>query len=323
MKRQGRAVFLTLLVLFLVIVPVESTLDIEQLIDQNARQGRVMQALYHVEMLAAQDGWTPDLHQRAGDLWAQAGDVTRAIPHWRSAGDDPALLRKLARAYLQTQAWTQASEVLQSLVALAPDDRWVHYQLGLLRAAFDAGAAQAHLLIAVRDPDYAEVSADVLRALQTDDTEVPMAVGLALAGAELWPQAELAFQHAADNAYPFAEALAYAGVARDWQGKDGSAAVEEAVLLDPRSPIVRYLHGLHLRFAGAYHASREAMTQAVALDPLNPAFYMELGTAYALVDDLDNAERWLKMAVEISDDPRFAEALERFYAESGTTSLSD
>lgn len=325
--RWAALLFTALLFLFLLIVfllrpnsPLESSssVDITQRITDNIRQGRPMQALYYIEALAAQGGWTTDLHRQTGDLWALSGDITRAIPHWQSADiDDPVLLGQLADAYVRTQQWTRASETLQKLSVLTPEDQWTHYQLGLIRAAFDPIAAAEHLSISARVPEYTEISAELLQALEGDESLTAMRVGLVLAGRQMWPYAELAFQHAADSAYPYAEALAYAGIARDWQGKDGTALVEQAVQIEPENPVVRYLQGLHLRFDGDYAASREALIQAVALDPLNPAFYTELGSAYWLVDDLKSAERWLKMAVEISDDPRFAEALEQFYSESG------
>jgi tetratricopeptide (TPR) repeat protein len=288
------------------------------LISENVQQGRAMQALFHIDVLASQSGWTYNLHHQAGDLWLLVGDLTRAISHWQLADlDDRVVARQLADGYLRTQQWTLASQTLQTLLQLMPDDRWAHYQLGLIRAAFDPTTAQDHLNIAVHVPEYGEVSAELLRVLEGDTVDSAMQVGLALAGAEMWPYAELAFQHAADIANPYAEALAYTGITRDWQGKDGREPIELAVQLEPQNPVVRYLEGIHLRFDGDYAGSREALIQAVALDPLNPAFYAELGAAYWLVDDLKSAERWLKMAVEISDDPRFAQALERFYAESG------
>lgn len=316
----------SLALLFLILAAVikvdsQANSSIQTLVESNARQGRVMQALYHVEALAVFNGWTPDLHRRAGDLWAQTGDLTRAIPHWQTASrtlDDTALLSQLADAYLQTQQWSEAAQTLQKLLELAPDDRWAHYQIGLIRVAFDPAAAEAHLRVAARVPEYADTAARLLDVIAAADSSVAMRVGLTLAGVELWPYAELAFQHAADTAYPYAEALAYTGLARDWQGKDGSLWIQQAAALEPQNAVVRYLQGLHLRGRGDYVGSRDAFVQAVALDPLNPAYYAELGTSYGLLDDLQGAERWLKMAVEISEgDPRFQQALDQFYAESG------
>jgi tetratricopeptide (TPR) repeat protein len=156
---------------------------------------------------------------------------------------------------------------------------------------------------------------DVLADAQGDPL-VAMPVGFALAQAELWPYAELAFQHATNVNPDYAEAQAYVGLARDRQGKDGDAWVARALTLDQQSDTVRFIQGLHLRQKQDFAGSLEAFVLAVALNPQNPAYYAELGTAYRLADDMDNAERWLQVAVDVSNrDPRFQQLLALFYAD--------
>jgi tetratricopeptide (TPR) repeat protein len=126
--------------------------------------------------------------------------------------------------------------------------------------------------------------------------------------------------------YP--EALAYVGLARDRQGKDGGLWIEQAVAQDGQNAVIRFIQGLHLRFEDDLTGSLNALVRAVTLDPQNPAYYAELGTAYQLVGDLENAERWLRVAVEVSNqDVRFQRLLALFYAEElpnlGDASLSD
>jgi tetratricopeptide (TPR) repeat protein len=113
-------------------------------------------------------------------------------------------------------------------------------------------------------------------------------------------------------------ALAYAGLARDRQGKDGGAQIARAVSLDRQNAQVRYLEGLHWRQVGNYQASLSALVQATALDPENPALYAELASAYRLLGDLDAAERWYMQAVSVSNgDPRWQTVLDAFRAERG------
>lgn len=286
--------------------------ETRNLIEGNRQRGRVMQAIYQTESLALRSGWTVDLLQKAGDLWQEAGDLTRALPYWQAAAalGDVGILRRLAQTQLDLQRWQDALNTLTQLIELDPDDFWAHYQLGLIRAAFDPHAAETHLRIAGRSPDYGEVTAAVLRVL--DD---PLNVGITLAEAEIWPYAELAFQHAADLGQSYAEALAYTALMRSHQGKDGSAWIEQAVRVDSQNPRVRYLHAIYLRLSKDYDASLEAMIQAVALDPQNPILYAELGIAYRLVDDLKNAEYWLEFAVDLSNnDPRYRQMLDEFRA---------
>src|SRR5262249_45727588 len=120
-------------------------------------------------------------------------------------------------------------------------------------------------------------------------------------------------------AAPFPEALAYMGLAKDRQGKDGSVQVTEALTLAPQNAQVLYLSGLHLRSAFDYTDSLDAFQQAVAASPTNPAYAAELSTAFRLIGDLGSDEQWLKTAVQLSNnDPRFQALLDDFYAASPT-----
>jgi tetratricopeptide (TPR) repeat protein len=290
----------------------------------NLQAARVMQALYQIEAQAAQSGWTRELQLMAGDLWRDIGDLTRAVAYWEAAAstdsDNPELARQLAQAFLTLQRWTEAAAALDHLLTLVPDDSWAHYQLGLIRAPFDPQAAITHLQAVTGDAAYGESARAILPALLNNpaDPLISMRVGVALADQNLWPYAELAFQHAAVVGQPFPEALAYAGLSRDQQGKDGSVWIEQALALEPQNPQVLYLHGLHLRVLGEYAQSLDTLIQAATLDPQNPAFLAELGAAYRLVNDMPSAEYWLKTAAALSlGDPGFQELLARFYAEEG------
>lgn len=292
------------------------------LIETNQQQGRLMQALYQVSVAADRQGWTPELLRLAGDLWYAAGNVTRALPYWEAASpqlpDDVLLRRRLAEAYLAMQRWPEAVDQLVWLGEQDPDDAWAQFHLGALRAAFDPQAAQVHLQAAAGTSQYRTAAGALLRVIRDHaaDPLIGMPVGLALAEAEMWPYAELAFRHAADVGQAYAEALAYVGLARDRQGKDGREWVNRAVGLEPQNAVVRFVQGVHLRAQDDLTGSLDALVLAAALDPANPAYYAELGTAYWLVDDLENAERWLRVAADMSNhNLGFQQLLALFYAE--------
>jgi tetratricopeptide (TPR) repeat protein len=290
----------------------------------NFSAGRVIQALYQIEAQAAQTGWTPELQRQAGELWRDAGDLPRAVAFWEAASasdfNNADLARKRAESYITLQRWTEAADALEQLLMVVPGDSWGHYQLGLIRAPFDPQTATAHLQVVAADSTYGNRARAILAVLldNPDDLLISMRVGIAFADNQLWPYAELAFRHAAVVAQPFPEALAYVGLARDMQGKDGTSWVEQALALDADSPQVLYLHGLHLRTLGDYQQSLTQLIEAATLEPQNPAFLAELGTAYRLVNDLPSAEYWLKTAAALSPgNPHFQELLALFYAEEG------
>jgi tetratricopeptide (TPR) repeat protein len=214
----------------------------------------------------------------------------------------------------------EAADALEQRLAIVPGDSWAHYQLSLIRAPFDPRSAATHLQAVSEEPMYGEPARAILATVldNPDDLLISMRVGIALADQHLWPYAELAFRHAAVVGQPFPEALAYVGLARDMQGKDGSPWIEQALALDADNPQVVYLHGLHLRSVGDYRQSLAQLTEAAALEPQNPAFLAELGSAYRLVNDLPSAEYWLKTAAALSPgNPHFQELLALFYAEEG------
>jgi tetratricopeptide (TPR) repeat protein len=281
-----------------------------------------MQALYHVEA-AARAGWSPDLLRLAGDLWQEAGSEAQALPYWQAAAaarpGDTTLLRQIAQTSITQARWPDAADALERLLVAVPDDVWAHYQLGLIRAAYDPAAARVHLQVAAPTGGDPVVDA-LLAALDAPDESAPlgMRVGQALMSARLWGNAELAFRQAAAERAPYADALAYAALARLPQGKDAGTWAAQAVLLAPDSALAHYASGLSLRAAGDLAASRDALARAVTLAPTDPVYYAELGSLYQLSGDLAEAARWLTMAVSVSGgDELYQKALALFYAETG------
>lgn len=284
----------------------------------NLRLGRPVQALYEVTALAATSGWTPELLRTAGELAYQLGDWARAADYWEAAEALPVpVLRQLAGVYYEMQDWPKLTAALDRLLIAAPDDSWAHFNLGWLLAVDQPDAALPHLQAAGRSAQYRDTAFDLLSLIQTTSAHLPMQLGVTLAQTGLWTEAEHAFHQAITGDGPQAEALAYLAIARDQQGKDGQAAMDSAVSFAPQNALVRFLQGLHLRIRGDLPASLEAFLLAAALDPVNPAYAAELGTAYRLMDNVQQAEAWLKRAVTLSgDDDRFRELLDSFYAQT-------
>ncbi len=280
------------------------------------------QVLYQLEQNARASGWTSAGAAQAGDIWESLGDSSRAVPYWeRAAQLEPSnagLVQRLAQAYIQLGRWSQAQISLNQLVALRPDDGWAHYQLGLLQAVVDPARAVQQLEAAQSDPSRQAFSLELIALLQNgaSDAATAAAVGALYASRDLWNYAEYAFLYAASLPDAPPEALAYAGLARDRQGKDGSTQINQAIAAAPGVAEVRYLQGLHLRLMGDYAASLDAFYRAAALEPTNPAYAAELGTAYQLAGNLGEAEIWLIAAVQLSgSDPRFQQLLDQFYAQ--------
>ncbi len=298
--------------------PPDPAAQLRERLADNLRRGRPVQALYQIEALAALDGWTTELLRAAGEMTYTLGDHRRAAAYWAAipVSDIPqSVRRQVAAIAVELQDWTALVPALERLLAAAPDDAWAHYQLGWLLAVTNPAAALPHLQAAARAPAYRDTALELLSLIQTADAHLPIQIGLLLAERGQWPQAEYAFKQAAATDGPLAEALAYTAVARDQQGKDGSAAIQRALDLAPDNALVHFLDGLHQRLTGNLTASLKAFQLAAALNPVNPAYAAELGTAYWLADNLIEAEVWYQRAVTLSGaDSRFQQMLDDFRA---------
>ncbi|MCU0514612.1 MAG: tetratricopeptide repeat protein [Anaerolineae bacterium] len=289
---------------------------------QQARAAGVPQAArYALLRAAAANGWTAALHRQAADLWLSLGAAERALPHDEATArldPDPPLLRRLTTAYLQAGRAGDALATLEMLLRLTPDDAWAHYQTGLLLAATDPRRARAALGRVVFDDAYTVVAGALLAVLR-DEAGSPaqgFQAGAVLARYDLWQHAEWAFQYAADAGYPFAQALGYAGLMRELQGKDGRTAIRQALQLDPNSADVWLIQGIALRRRESYTDSQAALLTALTLEPNNAAIHAELGASYRAAGAMADAAYWLQSAVRVSgDNPQMVQALTDFYAD--------
>lgn len=286
-----------------------------------ARSGRPLQAAYRNAAGALESGWDAERLRVSGDLWREAGYLAQAAADWEAAltlsPNDADRARDLTLTYIELGRWELALSALDRLLALTPADSWARLQRGLIRAAVTPEAALEDLRAAAVEPAYTTLVGALIAAIADPvdvQDAVPVRVGLALADAELWPQAELAFERSL-AAGGSARAAAYVGWSRDQQGKDGNAMIARAVAAAPQDAQIRYLQALHLRYRGDYAGSLGAMIQAVALDAASPLLYAELGAAYHLTGDVISAEHWLRRAVEFSGgDPRFQALLDQVSA---------
>ena len=283
--------------------------------------GRPVQALYRINYLASRDGWTSSLHRQAGDLHFALGDMRAAVAHWSSAKlTEPVHLQRLARVLIELEEWQDLQMVVEQILSADPNNNWAKLQLGLLLAPFDPVNATVYLREMSQVEGYRDVAGALLH-ITLNDVENPlisMKVGQVVADYGMWNYAERAFQHAALVGDPFPEALAYAGIAREQQGKDGAQWIDAAVALGGASPQARFAKGLQLRTQGEFDASLQEFADAVALDPSNPAYYAELAEAHRLLLNYEQAAHWFRTAVAVSDnDLRFERLLATFYAQEG------
>ncbi len=282
-------------------------------------QGQFQQALYHLQRVAENDGWSSVRLIEMGNLWRDMGDIAQALAYWQASADtDANLLRQIADAQLTQGQFGAAQQTLALLLDVAPDDAWGHYNAGLLLAPSDPASAQRHLSRVATHAAYGTGSQRVLAALFQYDNDPLLSahVGATLAELERYAFAENAFVYAAGFQYPFAEALAYAGLMQDFQGKDGGAYIRRAIDIAPANADVRYVQALHLRQQANYDGSVLALRAALALEPDNAIYHVAMGQTQQQMGDITGARLWYEAAVNISDDdPQIQAVLDTFYAD--------
>jgi tetratricopeptide (TPR) repeat protein len=288
--------------------------------------GRPAQELYRLRYQGHQSGgWMGDQYRVAARYSERIGQPDQSLTYLEAAfsvsPQDAIIAVDLAERYIEYQDWPRAVEILQQAAVLSPDDGWIKTQLGLILAPQDAITALEFFNTASSWVGYDATITALLPTLQTstDDAGSAIQIGLILGQSGLWSYAQNAFEHAYEQEAQ-AEYAAYIGLAREMQGKSGQHWIEQAVVQSPDSALVQYVQGIYQRGQRDYQASVESFTAALALDPLNPAYYAEIGQTYRETGDVVSAEYWLRQAVTVSNqDPQFEQILTDFYAVSGAS----
>jgi tetratricopeptide (TPR) repeat protein len=288
--------------------------------------GRPVQELYRLRYQGQRSGgWMGDQYQLAARYSDRIGDAAQSLRYLESAftvnPQDAIIAVDLAERYIEHQDWQRAVDTLRQASELLPDDGWIKTQLGLILAPQDSRNALEFLNTASSWAGYDAAVAALLPMLQvsTDDAGSAIQIGLILGQAGEWHYAEHAFELAYLQDRQ-AEYAAYIGLAHEMQGKSGQHWIQQAVVQTPDSALVQYVQGIYQRGQRDYQASVESFTTAVALDPLNPAYYAEIGQTYRELGDIISAHYWLRQAVTVSNqDPQFEQILTDFYAASGAS----
>lgn len=231
-------------------------------------------------------------------LW-QTGKTDAALKTWQeglsASNPDPELLAHLAEAYHTLGDYPAEEETLNLLVDLRPQDAQAHYRLALLLAASRPKESLHHLTLAVQLKPDLENSIRPLRralnlALLADEPAYRLTVsGQGLAAVDEWALAQQVFAQAVRIRPDYAEGWAWLGEAEQHLGQDGSAALQRAEALNPRSALVQVFLALHYQRQGRAGLAAEHLRLAVDLEPENAAWQAALAEAYVQAGNLPPA----------------------------------
>jgi len=264
--------------------------------------------------LQAEDGWTPAERQALADLWTLRGESDRAA---RLTADAPSASVLLQNAQTQAAAgdWLALAETYAGILQSDPQNQTANFGMALLQVP--QGDPLPYMQRAAALAGEHQASAAALLGILQVEGYTPRDVALPLVERGEFAHAErLLSLHIEQNNLD-ALAYAYRGFARDQLGRDGLPDIEQALALEPTAPIPFFMLGMHYRQAESFDLSLQAFLDAHLLAPQNPALAAEVAAAYQLNDDLQLAETWYQLAVELAPtDSRFAGLLAAFYAET-------
>ncbi len=280
-----------------------------------------------VLLLAAVDreGWTPTNFHDYARLMTEKGNLAAVNALVAAATDltanDVPMLWRLTEDALSRRDWSVAIGHLQQILQLNPQDARASYHLGLLLATDTPAEAIPYFAQAALADEYANQSRtiqSVLAQFSNDPTpEDWRTLGLVCMDLTEWACAERSFSAvlAMDNLDW--QSYVYRGYVRDQMAGDGLTDLETALALNP-SGLTYYFLGLHYRkIERNLPAARDALAQAYALDPTNPALAAELGSAYQESSDYAAAENWYSLAVSLApEDVRWQRLRAAFYADA-------
>lgn len=295
------------IILFIITIPLIAQPN--DPIASNRAGERLHQALYHIHAQAQELGWTPELNRLAGDIYFQMSDISHAVVYWERANlSDPARLELLAGAYVELQQWDNAINTLTQLLLVAPEHQWGLWQWSALVAPMmdesQLPLVNARLQQLIESPDFGVIVEPMLGILASERIahEKSLQLGILLGTIDRWDLAEFAFEYASrlhlSVVVDSNDALetAYIGLARYMQGKPAQDWFIRALSTDVSHDQIHYLYSIYLRGISDLDGSLQAISNAISLNPNNPAYYFELGMTYYARNDKQQGDYWIQFA---------------------------
>ena len=239
--------------------------------------------------------------ERASEVWAQA---------LQQENPSDQLYSRLSQIYKENEDYPQAAQYLQKYVAMHSDGASAHYRLGLLLTLSDPNKALSELNSASQlDPQLDPAVQTLRTALNLasrngSTSERFVIIGRGLGLVEEWLLAHAAFEEAIRTDGKNAEAWAWLGEANQQMGspEGGSEELDQALHLNPNSPTVRGLRGLHFQRVGNFRQALTEFQSAAKLEPDNPAWQVSVGEAHSKLGDLIRALEAYRSATTLAPD---------------------
>ena len=293
----------------------------------HAQEYRLADAAYR--RAVDDEGLSPEGWVAWGDVNYLNGDRKEATRIWTQALEQKypsqQLYSRLSQIYEEHAEYSKAAQALQRYVSAHLDDASAHYRLGVLLTLSDLNQALSELTSASQlDPELdpaiqALRTALNLASLNSSASERFVIVGRGLGLVGEWPIAHAAFEDAIEADEKNAEAWAWLGEANQHMDSPeaGSAELDQALKLNPKSSVVRGLRGLSFQRTGNFRAALAEFQSAAKLEPENPAWQISIGEAHSKLGDLIRALQAYQAATRLApEDANYWRLLASFCAQN-------
>lgn len=300
----------------------------ERLGEQQLRAEKPAQAAEALQKAWMLEGISDQGLEHLAQAHLALGEDAGAAAAWQAriqrGAANPETYVSLAAAQRRMGDLNAAAATVREWQARFPQDSQAVYAFAthlMLVSPLEAGAVLEK--ITALDARYAERAALLQEALGKMQDEPDAAfkmilVGRALGQAGEWGLAAEAFAQATRLSPQYAEAWAMLAEARQQQGLDGRAALEQAQTLAPDSVVVRSLQALYWRRQGKPEVALVIYNQLAALEPKQAAWQAEMGNALSEMGDILSAlPHYQQAAMLAQEDPLYWETLARFCVHNG------
>jgi Tfp pilus assembly protein PilF len=211
---------------------------------------------------------------------------------------------------------------LKYLLQIRPYDRQIQRAYAQLLSSTNPDQAIEPLRVLSNLPgENYPLERDLLVAIQSSSKQGSRAytfaqVGQVFARYQRWPMARINFQTAVLEDPDYSEARAYLGLSKEQMGLDGYSEISTALSADPGDPRRYVFLAIHYQKQAEPELALQALDTAARLDPENPAFAAQLGSAFAELGDFSAATQAYLAATDLApNESQFWLLLARFSLE--------
>ncbi len=230
-------------------------------------------------------------------IWVSAPQWMSDLKSLLTLPVEEPILKQVIKSEIQKDEnegnFADALELLKVGLILYPRDALFPYRMGMILAVFQPDQSQQYLALAKdEDPSLAAAADPVIQFVETKPGSGALDsvhMGQVMGQVDEWKLADTLFTRAAETNPQLADAWALLGQARVMLGEDGFNQFSKALSVNPNSPVGLALMSMYWKTHQRFDLALDYMHLLNSLQPDQVSWVFELGSLYALNQDLEAA----------------------------------